>query len=210
MAFASLQHVLIDNANGTAGLLAGMAVHLTSVSGAPAVVAADRSDVTHRFYGVVADDTTTTGNTSAIVDPVGNYSHDGSDGYSMDGLYPHGPDFVTRPARRLGDYRNEAAPNDKNWTTPPGTMQRGVTVYRVGGRFLTDQFVGDQVTRTATTDQAVTPTFAVGDALTFGAGDNAGLFIKVNDVATDTANTGVIARVSNASTAKGLLEIALV
>lgn len=211
MAFVSIQHVLIDNANGSAGLLAGMAVHLASVSGLPTVIAADRSDATHRFYGVVADDTTTTGNTSAIIDPVspGNYSHDEVDGISVDGLYPYGPDFVARPARRLGSYLNETAPNATNWTTPPGTSQRGVTVYRVGGRFLTDQFVSDQVTSTATTDQASVPTFAVGDALTFGAGANAGLFIKVDDSA-DVANTGVIARVTNASTANGLLEIALV
>ncbi len=211
MAFVSIQHVLIDNANGSANLLAGMAVHLASVSGLPTVIAADRSDTTHRFYGVVADDTATTGNTSAIVDPVspGNYSHDDADGISVNGLYPFGPDFVTHPARRLGSYLNETAPNATNWTTPAGTAQRGVTVYRVGGRFLTDQFVSDQVTSTATADQAVVPTFAIGDALTFGAGANAGLFIKVDDVA-DAANTGVVARVTNASTANGLLEIALV
>lgn len=212
MAFVSIQHVLIDNANGSAGLLAGMAVHLASVSGVPAVIAADRSNATHRFYGVVADDTATTGNTSAIVDPVspGNYSHDDADGTTLTGLYPYGPDFVAHPARRIGDYRNETAPNDTNWTTPAGTAQRGVTVYRVGGRFLTDQFVSDQITSTAIADQAVVPTFAIGDPLTFGAGTNAGLFIKADDVATDTANTGVIARVTNASTANGLLEIALV
>jgi len=212
MAFVSIQHVLIDNAEGVSGMLAGMAVHLDSVNGVPTVKAADRSDTTHRFYGVLADDTTNTGNTSAIVDPVspGNYSHDLSDGYTVTGMTPYGPEFVAHPARVLGDYKDTRITNTTDWDTPPGTYKRGVTVYRVGGRFLTDQFVSTASTSSATADAGAAPTFVVGSPLTFGAGVNAGKWILVSAPGTHDANTGTIARVTNPSTANGLLEIALV
>ncbi len=210
MALFVIQHVLVDNIPGSAGLLAGMAVHLTTASGVETVVAANRATTTHRFYGILGDDTTNTGNTMSVIDPVSpnNYSHDTTTGLSP-GDY-EGADAVARPARRLGDLLDERITNTKNWTDTGGTASRPVTVYRTGGRFRTDQYA-TVITTAATTDAGAAATLGVGSKLTFGAGANAGLWIEIDPTAVgiDDINTGVIAIVTKPAAIGGMIEIAL-
>lgn len=208
MALVSIQHVLVDNYAGADGMLAGAAVALSDLNGVPTVVPGVRTSgaPTGEFFGILGDDTTNQGNTQAIVDPValGNYSHSDSDGINMPDYY--GPEFVSRPARRLGDYLDERITNINNWTDAPAHPKRGVTVYRGSGRFKTDQFVPDAETSAAAADAGGVPTWEIGDSVTVGADGNDGLFIKLADAAHGTA----VATVVSTPAETGLLEIALV
>jgi hypothetical protein len=216
MALAVIQHVLFDNYPATAGILQGMALAVRNVGGKATVYPANRvATLTDVFLGIAGDDSTNSGNTQAIVDPVnpGNYSHvttnAGDDPYDFSG-----PDFVARPARRLGDYLNETIANVTNWTdvdsSGNATPKRGMTVYMVGGRFRTDQYVDTMTTSAAGVDAGAAPSWAPDDILTFGVTDatysNAGLFIEL-------ANTGhgtTVARVLDADEAGDLLDIRIV
>lgn len=212
MALFPIQHVLIDNFPCAANMLAGSALHLATAGGAESVVAANRATTTHRFFGILGDDTTNTGNTSPIIDPVapGNYSHDSSAGADTSGYV--GPDAVARPARRIGDYLDEQITNVNNWTDTGATPKRGVTVYRVGGRFRTDRYSAFLTSAVGTDSTTAAATLAVGAPMTFGAGaTNLGSWVEVRsaNISTDTANSGVVARITKAVTG-GMIELALV
>ena len=213
MALAVIQHVLFDNYPATAGILQGMALAVRNVSGKATVYPANRAAAySDTFLGIAGDDSTNSGNTQAIVDPVspGNYSHvttnAGDNPYDFSG-----PDFVARPARKLGDYLNETIANVTNWTDVDSnglaTPKRGMTVYMVGGHFRTDQYVDTMSTSGANADAGAAPTWAPESALTWGVGDvtysNAGKFILANHGTT-------VARVVNSDEAGDLLDIRIV
>jgi len=217
MALAVIQHVLFDNYPAATGILQGMALAVRSVNGKATVYPANRvSTLSDVFIGIAGDDSTNSGNTQAIVDPVnpGNYSHDtsnaGDDPYDFSG-----PDFQARPARRLGDYLIETIANVTNWTdvdsNGQSTPKRGMTVWMVGGRYRTDQYVDTMSTSGAAADAGAAPTWAPDDQLTFGVTDatysNAGLFIKVTTPTTDGVT---IARVLDSDEAGDLLDIRVV
>ncbi len=208
MAVFLLQHATIDNYEGDASIYAGMAVAVDDISGATAVTPADRSDSTHRFLGVAYDDTATTGNTMAVVDPVnpGNYSHD-----STTGLDPNdfsGPDAYARPKRALADYRDESLGSVvQNWTEGSTRYARRPIAVIIGTpRMKTDQYVSDASTNAATTDAGAAPTFAIESPLTFGASANQGKFIVCTTVGTDGP---VVARIVDPAVTTGLLHIRL-
>lgn len=215
MALFVIQHVLIDNYPGAGSCKAGMAVMLTTSGGVETVTAADRGTATNRFFGVLGDDTTTSGNTQFVIDPVspGNYSHDTTAG--DDPADYEGPDAVAKPARRLGDYMDERITNTNNWTDYPSDPKRGVTVYRHGGRFRTDQYETANTANgggaTATANVAGVPVYTVGTMLTFSSTASslgtAGLWVAGD--ATTCGNTGVVARVVKPAAVGGAIEIAI-
>ncbi len=219
MAIHVKQHVLFDNFDADNSILAGMAVALIQTSGKAQAVAADRSDSSHEFWGMAGDDTSTSGNTMAIIDPVspGNYSHSSGDGDDPT-LYT-GPTPEARPARRLNDYIDERITNTTNWTDVDSnnrsTARRGIAVYRHGGRFLTDQYVSDASVDAATTDGGAAPTFAVNDSLAFGITANVGQFIKIAKANTVQYAGGAagygyeVAKIIGPSVTNGLLEVTL-
>ena len=216
MALALVQNVLFDNYPASTGILQGMALAIRSVSGKATVYPANRSSAhSDTFLGIAGDDSTNIGNTQAIVDPVnpGNYS----DTTTNDGTNPYdfsGPDFVARPARRLGDYLNETINNITNWTdvdsSNHSTPKRGMTVYMVGGHFRTDQYSDTMTTSSTTADAGSAPVWSPDDILTFGVGDNtysnSGLFVKM----ASSSHGTTIARVVDSDQAGSLLDIRLV
>ena len=204
MALFVMQHVLADSYPGGASLLAGMAVHLDSTG---TVVAANRSTAAHRCFGIVGDDTTNSGNTQFVVDPVNynNYSHDTTTGDDPDDYT--GPEAVARPTRRLADYLDERITNTVNWTDSPASAKRNVTVYHVGGRFRTDQYETAYIPSSATADTAGTPSYTPGETLVFSA-TTAGKWIPTTSVAAADDNCGLCARVTKGATG-GAIELVL-
>lgn len=208
MAVAVLQHVLIDGYEGAANIYAGMAVAVDEANGAAVVVKADRSNTAYRFLGVANDDTATSGNTAAIVDPVnpGNYSHDSGAGTSP--AFVGGPSYYAMAKRELRDYYDETQGSVIQNATQGSTRiaRRPIGVITVGGRLKTDQYVATEMTTTRTADGGAAPTFAIESPLTFGAGANAGKFIYMDDAGTDGP---VVARIVDPSVTSGLLHIRL-
>jgi hypothetical protein len=209
MAVVVLQKVLIDNFNGGTNLLAGMAVALsTDTSGNPLAVAADRSVATERFLGVSYDDTATSGNTLAIVDPVspGNYSSDSAAG--LDPSSYSGPAYIVVPRRELRDLYDDTLGSIVTNATQGATRiaKRPIGVIMAGGpaRIKTDQFLSTASTNGTTTDAGAAPTFAVESPLTYGAGADAGLWVFCTSPGTDGP---VIGRVVESSVTSGLLHI---
>ena len=219
MAIHVMQHVLFDNFEADNSILAGMAVALIQTSGKAQAVAANRSTSSHEFWGMAGDDTATSGNTMAIIDPVspGNYSHSSGDGDDPT-LYT-GPSPESHPARRLADYMDERGTNVRNWndvdSNSRATPMRGIAVYRHGGRFKTDQYISDAAVDAAATDGGAAPTFAVNDSLTYGITANAGQFIKIAKANTVQYAGGAagygyeVARIVQPGVTSGLLEITL-
>jgi hypothetical protein len=208
MAVAVLQHILIDNYEGASNIYAGMAVAVDESAGSTVVVPADRSDTTLRFLGVSYDDTATSGNTAAVVDPVnpGNYSHD-----SVTGLDPadyHGPEYKAVAKRSLRDLYDESLGSVvQNWTQGSTRAAKRPIAVVLGGRVKTDQYISTEMTTTSTADGGSAPTFAIESPLTFGAGStNKGKFVYVDAVGTDGP---VVARIVDPAVTTGLLHIRL-
>jgi len=207
-----LQHVLIDNYEGADSIYSGMAVSLDDSSGSPVVVPSDRADTTVRFLGVAYDDTATSGNTMAVVDPVnpGNYSHDSTTGLSVSDF--SGPEAYARPKRALRDLYDESLGSVvQNWTAgSTRAARRPIAVVSGQSRLKTDQYASDSTTDTAVQDQAVAPTFAIDSPLTFGATanslTNAGKFVFVDAVGTDGP---VVARIIDPAVTTGFLHVRL-
>lgn len=209
MAVAVLQHVLIDNYDGANNILAGMAVTVGVSAGDIVAQPCNRADTTQRFLGVAYDDTATTGNTMAIVDPVnpGNYSTD-----STDGLNPNessGPNYFAAPARRLilDETLGSGAGLVQNFTQGATRIaKRPIGVITVGGRLKTDQYVATASTSSASADAGVAPTFATESPLGMSTSAYPGKFIFVSTVGTDAA---VVARIVDPTVTTGLLHIRL-
>ena len=208
MAVAVLQHVLIDGYEGAANIYAGMAVAVDEANGAAVVVKADRSNLAYRFLGVANDDTATSGNTAAIVDPVnpGHYSHDSGAGTSPATI--GGPSYFAMAKRELRDFYDETQGSVIQNATQGATRiaKRPIGVITVGGRLKTDQYVATASTSGRQADAGGAPTFAIESPLTFGASTNAGKFIFTSTVGTDGP---VIARIVDPSVTSGLLHIRL-
>jgi hypothetical protein len=202
MAIHVIQRVSIDNYDAASGILQGMVVGLQADSnGRPQITAAYRA-ASHNALGFAADNSTATGVTMSVVDPVspGNYVTDS--GAGDDPFAYTGPAPVARPARKIHDYLNDTIANVFNWTDT-GTAKRGVGVYR-GGRFMTDQYISDASTSSSTADGGAAPTFAVDQALTFGGPVGHAGQVIVRTTSTDGTEVG---RIINTSTGNGFLEI---
>lgn len=208
MAVAVLQHVLIDNYEGADNIYAGMAVSVDESNGSTVVVSSNRSDNTLQFLGVAYDDTASTGNTMAVVDPVnpGNYSHDSSDG--LDPADYSGAGYMAQAKRALADYRDETLGSIvQNWTQGSTRIaKRPIGVITVGGRLKTDQYVSTASTSGAAADAGAAPTFAINSPLTFACVANRGKFIFCTTVGTDGP---VVARIVDPSVTSGLLHVRL-
>ena len=144
-------------AEASSGILAGMvvAIETNASTGEIQLARADRVALNTAFTGpqtiagIAGDDATSTGNTMVVVDPV----------YQV---------VMSKPTRRLGDYKDETITNVSNWTDS-GIAKRGVTVFSVGGEFATDQYnTAYSCTAVATTDTAAAHTPAINDAYTVG------------------------------------------
>jgi hypothetical protein len=150
-------------ASASSGILAGMVVALqtNSTTGEPELIKASRTTAGTEFgafiAGIAGDDATNSGNTIAPIDPV----------YQIPYM---------RPARRLGDYLDETITNRTNWTDS-GTSKRGVTVFSVGGEFMTDQYVTTTSASGANADAGAAPAYAINDGWTFAVVANAGKFV---------------------------------
>jgi len=150
-------------ASASSGILAGMVVALqtNSTTGEPELIKASRTVSGTEFgafvAGIAGDDATNSGNTIAPIDPV----------YQIPYM---------RPARRLGDYLDETITNRTNWTDS-GTSKRGVTVFSVGGEFMTDQYVTTTSASGANADAGAAPAYAINDGWTFAVVANAGKFV---------------------------------
>lgn len=177
MALRVKNHVFFNTgytAASSSGILAGMVVALTSnaTTGEVEITKAIRG--THGYEviaGLAGDDATNSGNTIAIVDPVSQ-------------------EFMSKPARRLGDYLDETITNRTNWTDA-GTAKRGVTVYSIGGEFATDQYVSTASASGAAADAGAAPTYAVGNVWLYGVTANAGKLIDDGGQAITTNVPGV-------------------
>ena len=156
-------------ASASSGILAGMVVALqtNSTTGEPELIKASRTVSGTEFgafvAGIAGDDATNSGNTIAPIDPV----------YQIPYM---------RPARRLGDYLDETITNRTNWTDS-GTSKRGVTVFSVGGEFMTDQYVTTTSASGANADAGAAPAYAINDGWTFAVVANAGKFVDDGGVA---------------------------
>jgi hypothetical protein len=150
-------------ASASSGILAGMVVALQTnpTTGEPELIKASRTVSGTEFgafvAGIAGDDATNSGNTIAPIDPV----------YQIPYM---------RPARRLGDYLDETITNRTNWTDS-GTSKRGVTVFSVGGEFMTDQYVTTTSASGANADAGAAPAYAINDGWTFAVVANAGKFV---------------------------------
>jgi len=159
-------------ASASSGILAGMVVALqtNSTTGEPELIKASRTVSGTEFgafvAGIAGDDATNSGNTIAPIDPV----------YQIPYM---------RPARRLGDYLDETITNRTNWTDS-GTSKRGVTVFSVGGEFMSDQYVTTTSASAANTDAGAAPAYAINDGWTFAVVANAGKFVDDGGVAITT------------------------
>lgn len=149
-------------AETSSGILAGMvvAIEANGTTGEIQLARADRSAAGHAaaaIAGLAGDDATSTGNTQVIVDPV----------YQT---------VMSKPARRIGDYKDETITNTTNWTDT-NSAKRGVTVFSVGGEFASDQFSATTVANGANTDAAGTPAFAINDGWSYAVTANAGKLV---------------------------------
>jgi len=159
-------------ASASSGILAGMVVALqtNSTTGEPELIKASRTVSGTEFgafvAGIAGDDATNSGNTIAPIDPV----------YQIPYM---------RPARRLGDYLDETITNRTNWTDS-GTSKRGVTVFSVGGEFMTDQYVTTTSASGANADAGAAPAYAINDGWTFAVVANAGKFVDDGGIAITT------------------------
>jgi len=139
-------------AETSSGILAGMivAIETNSSTGEIQLARADRNTHTiDAIAGIAGDDATTTSNTQVLVDPV----------YQV---------VMSKPARRLGDYKDETISNVTNWTDS-GTAKRGVTVFSVGGEFATDQYIiTAQASNATNADAGAAHTPAINDGYTVG------------------------------------------
>lgn len=164
------------------------------LSGAEAglVRKADRAtDTGANWVGFSADNHQRSGNTMILNDPVGsNYVN------ASGVLVENANGFYVVDKRAIGDFQDEPVTGVTNPTAGVGGFEgprRGVGVFTSpSGQFITDQFALAQ-TDTATADVAFTggDTYEIGDAVTFGAGVNAGLLVKV-DSASDGRAVGVV------------------
>jgi len=176
-------------------LHAGMIVARDAVSGM--VVAADRA-LHNRglILGVLADDSSRTGNTIIQPDPVGSSYVD-----SLGVFHAYENALYPGAKRALGDWQAEDITNVTNLTAGASGYQgpmRGVGVYTSNnGIFATDQWNGvSPAGGLQTSDGATTWTDAAwstaygtsgqsvsgltqGDLLTVGTGQNAGIFVKI-------------------------------
>ena len=176
------------------------------------VVKANRATVAHQSAGAIcglaADDKASTGVTFIQADPVGS-SYVDSSGV----LQAANNGWFVGAKRGLADNAafDETVTGVTDLTSGSSGYQgprRGVGVYQAPGQFVTDQF-GNYATNdsnsTVVADTAYT-SWAVNDLLTYGAGNNAGLLVKV----TAGSNQGqVVAKVDKYDSAAGLLYITL-
>jgi len=208
MAIRPLQTVLTHNHNvaKNASFHAGQILARTS---AGLVRAADRANSTSTdraqdIVGISADDKARTGNTMILIDPVGSNYYNTSTGL----IEENNNGYYVATKRALADYQDESVSNISDLTSGASGYQgprRGVGVYQSqSGQFVTDMFKTYK-TATGTTDAAFSgsDTFDPNDLLTYGAGDNAGYFVKIDDPADGAA----IARVDSYDDAAGLLYI---
>jgi hypothetical protein len=169
-------------ATASSGILAGMVVALqtNSTTGEPELIKASRTTAGTEFgafiAGLAGDDATNSGNTIAPIDPV----------YQVPYM---------RPARRLGDYKDETITNVTNWTDS-GTAKRGVTVFSVGGEFMSDQYVTTTSASGANADAGAAPAYAINDGWTFAVVANAGKLVDDGGQALTTLT--VMARLTGA------------
>lgn len=206
MAIKELQSLVVETFPTAADttFYAGMVLARDS-DGADAglVRAADRAaDTIAEYVGFAYDDHARTGCTMIQPDPVGSTYIDPDTGAFE--AYNNG--WFVGPKRVLGDWFDEPVTNVTNLTAGASGYQgprRGVSVLiSPSGRFVTDQFAA-VATSTATADSGTPIVFAINDRLTFGAGANAGLLVKIDEAADGPA----IAKVDSYDAAAGLLYI---
>lgn len=144
-------------AEQNSGILEGMVVALgtNASTGEAELSRADRNtDTIDAIAGLAGDDASSTSNTQVLVDPV----------YQV---------VMSKPARRLGDYKDTTITNPTNWTDT-GTAKRGVTVFSVGGEFATDQYIIDaQASHATNADAGAARTPQVNDGYTVGSSGTA-------------------------------------
>jgi hypothetical protein len=197
---------------GTTQLHAGAAVARNPSDGT--LKAADRSsDTRGNYLGVLADDTSRSGNTMALVDPVGATYIDGSGNFQD---FTNGYYVATK--RAILDYQDETVRNVANLvdaTSGFASPRRGAAVYSSSSTILcTDQWASYK-----TNDSGGSAPYTVADAafsggdayltnslLSYGAGANAGLFV----LNTDTVRSLIVARFDKwADAGQKLMQITL-
>ena len=148
-------------AEASSGILSGMivAIETNSSTGEVQLARADRNVHTiDAIAGIAGDDASATSNTMIVVDPV----------YQV---------VMSKPARRLGDYKDETITNVSNWTDG-GTAKRGVTVFSVGGEFATDQYIiAASASHATNADASAAHTPVINDGFTCGSSGTVATYI---------------------------------
>lgn len=177
------------------------------------VVKANRATTAHQsvaaIVGLSADDKAATGVTFIQADPVGSTYVDGS------GVVQAANNgWFVGIKRGLADNaafdETVTGPTDlTSGSTGYQGPRRGVGVYQAPGQFVTDQVANFQTNDASTSsvaDSAYT-SWAINDLLTYGAGANAGKFVKVQSSATNQG--AVVAKLDRYDSAAGLWYITL-
>jgi hypothetical protein len=167
------------------------------------------------YIGLAADDTAKSGNTMIINDPVGSTFVNTSDNTKLDN-YANG--FYVAPKRALSFNQAEDLTDVTNFTAGATGFEgprRGCAVYSFpGAQFVTDMHLDSTGKKYKTVGatgggvsfldaDASSDTWNITDQLTYGAGANAGLFVKLSSSTDGLA----VARIDAIDTSAGLIWI---